>query len=257
MNILEKIIIQKQNEVEKLRKTYVPDFFNRTTPLLSFKHNFLQEKSSGIIAEFKRRSPSKPNINETANINETLLAYEAAGVCGVSILTDEKFFGGKATDITENADKLNIPILRKDFIIEDIQIYQSYEMGASAILLIAAAHEPCKIEKLAKIARRLNLEVLLEIHTEDELESINEYITMVGVNNRNLKTMEVTLDTSIRLSKLIPDHFIKISESGIKTQEDIYKLQDAGFRGFLMGEIFMQNENPGKSCSDFINNLRL
>jgi len=257
MNVLEKILIQKHNEVDKLSKTYVPTLGTRASPMLSLKKNLETPGASGIIAEFKRKSPSNPDINISAIAKDILRDYEAAGASGVSVLTDEIFFGGKHEDITVNAPWLNIPILRKDFIIDKLQIFQSYDLGASVILLIAAALTPCQAERLAQTARHLNMEVLLEIHEESELDRINEYITLVGVNNRNLKTMEVSLETSLALASKIPTHCTKISESGIRTREDIFKLRAAGYSGFLIGENFMKHTDPGASCKEFIKSLTI
>jgi len=253
MTILDKIIEHKKTEVA-LRKKQVP------VPVLesscyyaaktySLRDYIINPDKSGIIAEFKRKSPSKSAINLDASVADVTMGYNKAGVSALSILTDTEFFGG------HNA----IPILRKDFIIDEYQIIEAKSIGADAILLIAAVLNTGQLKRLAKFACSLNLEVLMEVHQEEELKKVNEFVQVIGVNNRNLKDFSVSLELSISLSDKIPDGFIKISESGIYTTEDIKYLKKAGFKGFLIGDNFMREADPGKACEIFtceINNQR-
>ncbi len=256
--VLDKIIAHKIDEVEK-QKQLVPIesilLQKRKRPHYSLKENLLKQNASGIIAEFKRRSPSKDWINKGAVSKEIVLEYEKAGASGSSILTDMRFFGGSTNDIISTSLELELPILRKDFIIDEYQIIETNRIGADVILLIAACLSPERVKQLAKIAVENNLEVLLEIHNKQELEHICNNITFVGVNNRNLHNFETSLGTSFELGSLIPDSFIKISESGIRNTEDIKKLRSHGFKGFLIGESFMKTKNPGVACKLFIDKL--
>lgn len=208
------------------------------------------------IAEFKRRSPSKGWIKQDAKIAEIVPAYEAAGAAALSILTDEKFFGGTLMDLRTARSLVNIPILRKDFIIDEYQLYQSKIVGADAILLIAAALEQEKCRELTEIAHQLGLEVLLEIHNESELDYITPEVDMVGINNRNLGTFHTTVDNSFRLAELLPKDTVLVSESGISDPNTVNQLCTHGFRGFLIGETFMKTTNPGKTLASFIDQLK-
>lgn len=259
MNILEKIIEHKQAEVETGKRQVTVEelmqrkFFTRDT--LSMKQFLLDDTKTGIIAEFKRRSPSKGVINNNADVSEVTGVYAMYGASGLSVLTDEKFFGGAAGDLTQ-ARIHPIPILRKDFIIDEYQLLQSRAMGADVILLIAACLTAGRVKELASFARSLQLEVLLEIHAEDELQHICDEVDMVGVNNRDLKTFSVNVNRSIELSKRIPADKIRIAESGIDDAETIRIFKDAGFKGFLIGEKFMKAENPGEAFKDFVEKMR-
>ncbi len=261
MNILEKIVVHKQKELEEKKSLYPiklmekSSFFNSGT--VSLKKYIKREDKSGIIAEFKRKSPSKGVINEFAEVERTTVGYMQAGASALSVLTDTYFFGGSNKDLS-TARKFNFcPILRKDFIIDEYQIVEAKSIGADAILLIAAILDKEKINQLAKFAHGLQLEVLLEIHNEKELVVLNENIDLVGVNNRNLKDFSVDINTSIKLSGLIPDEFVKVSESGISSPESIMELKSYGFQGFLIGENFMKTGNPAKACKNFITELNL
>ena len=217
----------------------------------------LQESTTGIIAEYKRRSPSKGIINNSFSIADVASSYENAGVCGISVLTDGKYFGGSIEDLATARASCKLPILRKDFIIDIYQIFEAKAHGADVILLIAAVLSPAKITHFSQLAKQLNLEVLLEVNNVVEIqESMQSSLDLIGINNRNLKTFEVNLNTSKLLSTEIPDDFIKISESGISNTETILELKLFGFRGFLIGENFMKTENPGHSAKTFINNLK-
>lgn len=259
MNILDKIVIDKRKEVD-LKKELIPieifertPYFDRKTISLSKK---LRASTTGIIAEFKRKSPSKSIINNTAKVEDVAIGYEQAGVCGMSVLTDEIYFGGTLDDLISARENCNLPLLRKEFIIDEHQILEAKAFGADVILLIAAILSKDEIKQFSELAKSLNLDVLLEVHNEAELhKSIMPSLDMLGVNNRNLKTFDVSLETSKTLSSLIPDDFVKVSESGISNIEAIKTLQPYGYQGFLIGENFMKTDNPGKSAEAFINKL--
>lgn len=259
MDILSKIIADKYKEVD-LKKSLIPTkqleasvVFDRATFSLA---KALRSSQTGIIAEHKRRSPSKGTINQNTNVGQLAKAYQKAGVCGMSVLTDIKYFGGSLEDLQLARASVAMPLLRKEFIIDEYQILEAKAHGADVILLIAAVLTKEEIKTLSELARSLDLEVLLEVHNEAELhKSIMPSLDMLGVNNRNLKTFEVNLDTSKSLSKLIPDDFVKVSESGISTIEAIRDLKQYGYQGFLIGERFMKTDNPGKSAMEFIQKL--
>ncbi len=256
MNILEKIIAYKKPVLAK-KKQQIPldklkesTFFGRE--IISVSERFKQPTATGIIAEFKRRSPSKSAINLNADVLEVATAYERAGATALSVLTDEHFFGGNIDDIKQIRNHINIPILRKDFIFDEYQIYEAKSIGADFILLIAEVLSKQRVMDLAKTAHDLNLEVLLEIHSEEQLPKINKYIDLLGINNRNLKTFEVSIQNSINLINKVPGHLIKVSESGIKKPDNISLLRANGFQGFLIGESFMKTVNPGEALQSFI-----
>ncbi|ARV10364.1 indole-3-glycerol phosphate synthase [Winogradskyella sp. PC-19] len=259
MNILDKIVRDKRLEVD-FRKSIVPTsqleasvLFNRKT--VSLTEN-LQKSNSGIIAEHKRRSPSKSIINNNLNVQDVASGYENAGVCGMSVLSDGKYFGGSLDDVLVARAACDLPILRKEFIIDDYQILEAKAYGADVILLIAAILSKTEIKQFSEFAKSLNLDVLLEVHNEEELQkSIMPSLDMLGVNNRNLKTFEVSLETSKKLSTQIPDDFVKVSESGISSVSAIKELKPYGYKGFLIGENFMKTNNPGESALEFIQNL--
>lgn len=259
MNILDRIIIDKRREVI-LKKSIIPIsqlensvLFERKTISLS---NNLRNSNSGIIAEHKRRSPSKPNINNSFTVEEVVKGYENAGVCGISVLTDGKYFGGSLDDLLLARASVNIPLLRKEFIVDEYQILEAKAHGADLILLIAAVLTRQEIKHLSEFAKALSLEVLLEVHNIEELQkSIMPSLDMIGVNNRNLKTFEVSLDFSKQLANEIPNEFVKVSESGISTIEAIQELKPFGYKGFLIGENFMKTENAGLAATEFIKNL--
>lgn len=259
-DILEEIIAHKQIEIE-LQKAAISEELlinncNEPMPRVSMRAS-LAASPYGIISEFKRRSPSKGWIKENAQADIIPPAYEAAGASALSILTDEKFFGGTLKDIRSARPRVQLPILRKDFIIDEYQLYQARIVGADAILLIAAAlkKEQCKV--LAVKAHELELEVLLEIHSEQELEYVDENIDMVGVNNRNLGTFHTDVENSFRLAEKLPKEMLLVSESGISNPETVKQLRAAGFRGFLIGENFMKATHPGVSLKEFITKLEV
>ena len=260
MNILDKIIAHKKIEVGE-RKALVPvselealPFFKSET--YSLKGSLLDKDKTGIIAEFKRRSPSKGIINGEASVEEVTSAYAQYGASGISVLTDTEFFGGTLADLQKAAILNKVPLLRKDFMIDEYQLIEAKGYGASVILLIAACLSTKEVKALASAAKKLGLEVLLEIHNEQELEHICDEVDLVGVNNRNLKTFEVSLEQSVALSSHIPADKIKISESGIYKVEDIEYLKGFGYKGFLIGENFMRQQNPGLAFQTFAEELK-
>lgn len=261
MDILEKIVQTKKEEIKGLKKIYSLEkfqetpFFNREC--ISLKEALLIKENSGIIAEFKLKSPSKGIINQSAHIEEVTKGYAEAGATGLSVLTDFEYFGGNMVNLVKAREtNPEMPILRKDFIIDPFQLYEAKAFGADVILLIAACLEKKQLNELAETAKTLGLDVLVEIHHEGEIEKISSFTDIVGVNNRNLKTFYVDINTSIHLSKLIPDHFVKISESGLSETKSIVHLKEYGFKGFLMGESFMKTDNPAQACKNFIQNLQ-
>ena len=259
MNILDKIVADKYKEVE-LKKRLIPAFQLESSVLFNRKGlslaTALRDSHTGIIAEYKRRSPSKETINQNTNVGQVAVGYEKAGVCGMSVLTDIKYFGGSLEDLLLARASVTMPLLRKEFIIDEYQILEAKAYGADVILLIAAVLTRAEIKNLSEFAKNLGLDVLLEVHNEEELhKSIMPSLDMLGVNNRDLKTFKVSLETSKSLSKLIPDEFVKVSESGISSVEAISDLKTYGYQGFLIGENFMKTNNPGKSAADFINQL--
>ncbi|HCY97630.1 MAG TPA: indole-3-glycerol-phosphate synthase TrpC, partial [Polaribacter sp.] len=230
--------------------------FART--VLSLKKSLLEVGSTGIIAEFKRQSPSKGIINDTSTIVDVTNGYLNANVAAQSILTDTSFFGGSMADLMEarviNQQK---PILRKDFIVDAFQIVEAKAIGADAILLIASCLKAAELKNYGQLAIDLGLEVLYEVHTQEDLDKINDLDNkIIGINNRNLNTFEVDIENSIKLADQIPDTCIKISESGISDPKIIMGLKEFGFQGFLIGECFMNTENPGEACQEFISQIR-
>lgn len=255
MNILDKIIAHKRIEVAN-RKAVTPiaeleksPAFAR--PILSLKQFLLDDSKTGIIAEFKRKSPSKGIINGEADVVAVTTAYTQNGASGLSVLTDTDFFGGSTEDLVK-ARVNQIPILRKEFIIDEYQIVEAKAMGADVILLIAACLTPADVKRLATFAQSLQLEVLLELHEEEELEHICEETVLVGINNRNLKTFAVDIERSLAMAQRIPAGKVKIAESGISSVENIRLFRDHGFRGFLIGENFMKEPNPGLAFEEFV-----
>ncbi len=259
MNILDKIIAHKKIEVEE-RKLAVPvamlekqEFFLRQT--LSLKQFLLDDSKTGIITEFKRKSPSKGVINADVDVLEVTKAYTNNGASCLSVLTDETFFGGTTADLIK-ARVNAIPVLRKDFMIDEYQLLEAKAMGADVILLIAACLTVKEVKTLAGAAKNLGLSVLLELHAEEELEHICDDTELVGINNRNLKTFEVDIDRSLRMAEKIPANKVKIAESGIGSADTVRLFRQNGFRGFLMGENFMKEADPGKAFAKFVQELK-
>ncbi len=261
MNILDQIIADKRSEV-LLKKSIIPItqweqsvLFGRECTSLA---TALRTSDTGIIAEHKRRSPSKGTIHQGTNVAQVAKGYEDAGACGISVLTDLKYFGGALEDLLLARAAAALPLLRKEFIIDEYQVVEAKAHGADVILLIAAVLTRNDIKTLSELAKSLGMEVLLEVHNQEELENaIMPGLDMLGVNNRDLKTFEVRLDTSTTLSEQIPDDFVKVSESGISSIAAINELKAFGFQGFLIGENFMKTAHPGKSAAEFIQKLRV
>ncbi len=262
MTILDKIIAFKKKEIAKIKaevpiKRLIESPSFKRTPF-SLKKSLLEVGSTGIIAEFKRQSPSKGIINDKATIAEVTNGYLEANVAAQSILTDTSFFGGTMADLMEarilNQQK---PILRKDFIVDGFQIVEAKAIGADVILLIASCLTPVELKNYGNLAVDLGMEVLYEVHTQEDLDKIHDLDNkLIGINNRNLKTFEVDLEHSVKLANQIPDSCIKISESGISNPRIISGLKEYGFQGFLIGENFMNQEHPGVACQEFINQIR-
>lgn len=258
MNILEQIIAHKRKEVEQ-RKNEVDvkvlekeRFYSRQT--LSLRQFISGSAKTGIIAEYKRKSPSKGIINDRDSVESVTKMYAAHGASGISVLTDHNFFGGSLNDLIAARDN-DVPLLRKDFMIDEYQIAEAKAFGADVILLIAACLSPKEVKELAFAAKRLGLEVLLELHDESELNHICSEVDLVGVNNRNLKNFEVDMEHSVRMAEKIGNDFIKIAESGINDVNNIRYLKQHGFKGFLIGEYFMKQDDPGKAFKKFTDSL--
>jgi indole-3-glycerol phosphate synthase len=256
MDILDTIIEFKKSTLP-LRKGLIPPvvlekfpYFNRTC--ISLADRLKAGDTTGIIAEFKRQSPSKGIINATAVVEEVTGDYANYGAAAISVLTDDHFFGGSSEDLMAARDTVNIPILRKDFVLDEYQIIEARAMGADAILLIAAVLSKSQVKQLARFARSLEMQVLLEIHGRQELDRLCEFVDMVGVNNRDLNTFEVNMEVSLDLVGEIPCDFVRISESGITSPLVVKKLRSAGYQGFLIGENFMRSPDPVVAFSDFV-----
>lgn len=255
-NILTKIIATKETELREAKagrpyEAILEEAIGNRREIVSFRDALLRS-DTGIIAEFKRKSPSKGFIKETAEVAEIVPGYERAGAAAVSVLTDRDYFGGSPEDLKEASARAVLPLLRKDFIIDEYQICEAKLWGADVILLIAAALTVERTHSLAAFARGLGLEVLLEIHNEKELGHIDPHVSVVGVNNRDLTTFVTDIDVSLRLSRMIPQEFVRISESGISDPETVRELRNAGYRGFLMGENFMKTDDPAAALEQFI-----
>ena len=261
MNILDKIVARKKEEVSRRKELYPLKLLEKSifyqTPPVSLRKYLLRPDKSGVIAEFKRRSPSRGDINPYAGVERVSIGYMQSGASALSVLTDTHFFGGKNQDLT-TARKFNFcPILRKDFIIDEYQVHEARSIGADVILLIAACLEKKALHKLAKVARELDLEVLMEIHERSELDKYCEEVDIIGVNNRNLKDFSVNIDASKALLPLIPEDVVPITESGISDPATVVDLKNAGFKGFLIGEHFMSSPDPAKTCREFIQKIQL
>jgi indole-3-glycerol phosphate synthase len=260
MTILDKIVVRKKEEVAEakakvsLEELQKMPLFSRTC--YNLKESVLNPDKTGIIAEYKRASPSKGLLNGTSTVQEVVKGYQDAGASAISVLTDKDFFQGSLDDLTAAREVLQIPILRKEFIVDEYQIAEAKAYGADIILLIAACLDSKEIETLSKYAKTLGLNVLLEVHNEEELNrSIFNSIDAIGVNNRNLKDFIVSLDHSYDLVNKIPSTIIKVSESGISDPETIKNLKKAGFNAFLIGENFMKTENPAEAIKEFVEKI--
>ena len=258
MNILDKIVQFKRGEVltkmnsNSLNELQNSPFYSRTG--YSLKTSI--QNGNGLIAEFKRKSPSKGIINQEANLLDVTHGYEKAKVSGISVLTDQEFFAGHENDLSTVRSQTTIPILRKDFIIDSYQIHEAKAIGADAILLIAKILTPDLTKEFTAIAHGLGMEVLLEVHSESEIEQYyNDKIDLIGINNRDLNSFKTDLQHAINLAHLLPESAIKIAESGIHSVESAQNLKSNGFHGLLIGEYFMKHENPGLICETFIKQL--
>lgn len=262
MNILERIVVRKKEEVAE-RKLKVPVKKLEESPLfdqanISLKRFIKDPSKTGIIAEFKKKSPSKGMIHADADVIKIAKAYQDAGASAISVLTDIDFFGGSDRDLLSARMTVDIPILRKDFIIDEYQILEARSLGANIILLIAAVLSPEEVHSLSKFAHSLDMEVLLEVHDQEELfPNLYDSIDVIGVNNRNLKDFSVSIQTSLKLAELIPESYLKISESGISDPDNILILKRHGFDGFLIGENFMKTADPGSAMKGFVETLKL
>ncbi len=255
-DILNEIIAHKRNEIAAQKNSIPYSLLERELadchlPVYSLRDALLQS-STGIIAEFKRRSPSKGWINQHANAGNVTKGYEVAGATALSVLTDSTYFGGTLADLQHAARQAKIPVIRKEFIIDEYQILQARLSGASAILLIAAALSIEETHRFIRLSKQLGLEVLLELHDEKEIEYTSPETTIIGINNRNLGTFVTDLKKSYRMVELLPRDAVWVSESGISNPETVKELRKAGYRGFLIGENFMRSANPGASLEEFI-----
>jgi indole-3-glycerol phosphate synthase len=260
VDILDKIMADKKLEVQE-RKQTVPvekleasPHFSR--PTHSLRDQLARSTAGGIIAEFKRKSPSRGMINESADPVEIAGGYIRAGACGLSVLTDNKYFAGSREDLIRVREAHRAPVLRKDFMIDEYQVLEARAWGADVILLIASVMGKRQVRDLSALARSLGLEVLLEVHQASELDVLNGTIDMVGVNNRDLKKMVTDVNTSMALAERIPADFLKISESGISDPGTIIMLREHGYQGFLIGEYFMQSSDPADACRKLINGIQ-
>ena len=261
MTILEEIVAYKKQETEKRKRLYPLELLQQSiyyaSPCVSLKHYLLREDKVGIIAEFKRKSPSKGLINGQAEVEKTSIGYMQGGASALSVLTDSHFFGGSSKDL-EIARKFNFcPVLLKDFIIDAYQIYEAKSIGADAILLIAGILTKEEIHQFITIAHDLGMEVLLEFYEEAELDRYDALADLAGINNRNLKNFEVNFDHAIQMASKLPAEAIKVAESGIQNPEDILLLRKSGFSGFLIGELFMRELYPETACRKFIHELEI
>lgn len=259
-NILQRIVAEKRKEVE-IQRLEVPIYQLMESPrygrsCFSAREALLSDNASGIIAEFKRASPSKGIINSKADVQSVVMGYQKAGASMVSVLTDEMFFGAQRSDFEVARKNLTIPMLRKDFMIDPYQIFQSKAMGADVVLLIAAVMTPQRCNDLAFLAHDLGMEVLLELHDESELEYVNNHVDLVGINNRNLKDFSVDIQRSMNLAKQLPQHLVRVAESGLNDVLTVRQLRDSGFNAFLMGEHFMSTPCPEEACERFVCEIR-
>lgn len=256
MNLLEEIVNYKKREVQLCKEKFPAAKFEKSPSFnripLKLTDFILNKDRTGIIAEFKRKSPSKGIINADATIEEVTTGYFRSGASGLSILTDMKYFGGSLNDLKRARELNPIPVLRKDFIIDEYQIAEAKAAGADVILLIAAILDKETVQKLAAYARSLDLQVILEVHEVNEIDYLNEYIDIIGVNNRDLRTFTVDTERSVQLACAIPPGILKISESGISSPVIIKRLRTCGYNGFLIGESFMRSPEPVRAFSDFI-----
>ncbi len=261
-DVLSEIVAHKRIEVER-QKELVPLSEiekqlsqNRDIVFHSLKGS-LERSKTGIISEFKRRSPSKGWLHQDADVNAITKEYEIACASALSVLTDEKYFGGTITDLRTAVNNVQIPVMRKEFVVDEYQIYEAKLAGASAILLIAAAITLDESKRFTELAQQLKLDVLLELHDEKETDYITPLNNLIGVNNRNLGSFVTDLQKSFRMAELLPKEAVWVSESGISDANTVKELRDAGYKGFLIGEYFMKSGSPGESLSRFIQQIEM
>ncbi len=262
-DILETIVADKRVEVQNQKESVPPaQLYEMVEALMAedahaarSMRGSLLVSPSGIISEFKRKSPSKGWIHEDSRVEDVVPLYSTGGAAAISILTDEKYFGGNLRFIQKVRGEVDTPILRKDFIVDEYQLFQARMVGADAVLLIAACLKRDECRSLAHTAHELGLETLLEVHSEKELEYVGDNIDMVGVNNRNLGTFHTDVQNSFRLAACLPKDYVLVSESGIDNAATIRQLRDVGFRGFLVGEALMKTDNPGESLARLIKEI--
>lgn len=256
MDILERIIAQKRHENLQRREQFPTRILEQSvyfnSSAASLRGSLQQASGWGIIAEFKRRSPSAGDIRGGASVSDITSGYVQAGAAALSVLTDEQFFGGSNGDLSEARHHNTCAILRKDFVVDEYQIIEAKAIGADAVLLIAACLQPDDTRELARFARSLGLEILLELHDPAELDHLNEYVDVVGVNNRNLRDFSVSIAASLEMAARLPPGIAKISESGLNDPQAVVELRRAGFNGFLIGEHFMRSPDPAQACRAFI-----
>lgn len=260
MSILETIVTAKKKQVEKDRALYPVKLLEQSicfeSPCVSLSKYIKREDKSGIIAEFKRKSPSKGAINLYASPEQVSIGYMQAGASAISVLTDQEFFGGSNKDL-QTVRKYNYcPILRKDFVVSEYQIIEAKSIGADAILLIASILSKEEIAKFVSLAKSLGLEILFEVHDKEEIDKFTDEIDLIGVNNRNLKTFKTDYHYSKEIFKDLPSGAVKISESGINDAKIVKDLQECGYDGFLIGEFFMASGDPGQACGKFVKEIQ-
>ncbi len=259
MTILDEIIAGRRKELAELAQIVTIGDLERkilySRETISLSGSICDRSRTGIIAEFKRSSPSKGPINQDASAPFVASGYFREGASGISVLTENRYFGGSSSDLTLARESGTFPLLRKDFIFDEYQVVEAKAIGADAVLLIAAALREDEVLKLARLAKSLGLEVLLEVHQPGELDKINQYVDIIGVNNRNLKTFKVDTGISEIMADRIPEGMLKISESGISSPDIIKRLRKAGYDGFLIGEKFMATPDPVKTFAEFVKDL--
>ncbi len=260
MNILDQIVAHKKKEITERKALYPVKLLEQSidfeTPVVSLRRYVQRPDKSGIIAEFKRRSPSRGEINPYASVEKVSISYMQAGASALSVLTDSHFFGGRNEDLTEARTFNFCPILRKDFILDEYQLIEAKSIGADAVLLIAECLEKPQLANLARTAHGLGLEVLMEVHSAAQLDKLSPEVDLVGVNNRDLEDFSVSIATSLDLAEQIPAGLVKVSESGISDAQTIVQLKEAGYEGFLIGEHFMATPDPGRTCRELILQIR-
>lgn len=260
MNILDNIVATKKSEVAERKALYPVKLLERSVhfgaPVVSLKKYLTHPEKSGVIAEIKRRSPTKGTINKSISVEQVSIGYMQGGASALSVLTDKTYFGGSNDDLRIARSFNYCPILRKEFIVDEYQVIESRSLGADAILLIAAILTHDELASLSALARSLQMEVLVEIHDKNEIQKINSNTDVIGVNNRDLKTFQTSADHSLSMIGSLPEEVVKISESGITDVSVALTLKKAGFDGFLIGEQFMKHSRPEEACANFIKQLK-